>query len=367
MKNNSKISIVVPVYNAEKYIEATLESLVNQTLKDIEIICVNDGSSDGSLDILNKYKKKDSRIKVVSQENAGRSKARNVGLNEANSPYVMFCDSDDSFDLEMCEKMLGAIEQNGVDLAVCGINMIYNAYEEMRDSDEYYYKIRFSGRRTINEQIVTETNGSVCNKIFRVDKIREYGIQFPEGLGTAEDYYFYCVYMSVSDTIFFLNKRLYNYVRREDSTMSRNFDGDRLSTDDLMVAERIFDFYKKTGFIKKHKNLFWRQWVASFWASYRYSGKRYRDQVIKIGKEFIEKNYNRYRPSNTNIEKDVMVVAHYNGYHKLKGAIKNRLKRFYLKINHSYRQQIFINTYLDGVCEGYSVLLDRIDNLNKGE
>lgn len=365
MRKNSKVSIIVPVYNVEKYLEACLQSLINQTLEEIEIICVNDGSTDKSLDVLKSFQKKDKRIKVISQKNQGRSAARNVGLKEAKSEYVMFCDADDRFALTACEDMVNAIEKYNVDLVICGIKMVYEAHEEMRGSDTYYYGLKYSGRRFINDEITMKTNGSVCNKIFRMKSLKDNGIQFPEKLGTAEDYYFYSVYMSISKSIYFLNKKLYEYVRREGSTMSANFDKEKLSVDDLLVAEKIFDFYKKTGFLRKHKNLFWRQWTASFWASYRYSGKKYRDEVLDLGKKFINKNYNSNRPTDRRIERIVQEVANYNMYYRVKQHIKNILRRFYTKISFSYRQQNFIKLHLAAISERYEELSDRLNNILK--
>lgn len=105
---NNKISIIVPVYNTEKYLAKCLDSIVNQTYKNLEIICVNDGSTDNSLDILKKYSVQDSRIAIVNKENGGLSSARNTGLQAVHGEYVMFVDSDDWIDTDTCEKALNA-------------------------------------------------------------------------------------------------------------------------------------------------------------------------------------------------------------------------------------------------------------------
>ncbi len=113
------ISIVIPVYNIEKYLRECLNSLVNQTFKDFEVICVNDGSKDNSLEILNEYAQKDSRFKVVSQENSGSGSARNNGLSQAQGKYVQFLDGDDYFEPKMLETLYNLAEENGLDIAVC--------------------------------------------------------------------------------------------------------------------------------------------------------------------------------------------------------------------------------------------------------
>lgn len=113
------ISIVIPVYNIEKYLKECLDSLVNQTFKDFEVICVNDGSKDRSLDILNEYAKKDSRFIVVTQENGGSGSARNNGLSRARGKYVQFLDGDDYFEPELLEKLYNLAEKHEAHIAVC--------------------------------------------------------------------------------------------------------------------------------------------------------------------------------------------------------------------------------------------------------
>lgn len=117
----TKVSIIVPVYNVEKYLKRCLDSLVNQTLKDIEIICVNDGSTDGSLAILNEYVRNDDRIVVINQENSGQSVARNRGIDVAKGEYIGFVDSDDWVCEDYFERLHNSAIQNNAEIAVGGI------------------------------------------------------------------------------------------------------------------------------------------------------------------------------------------------------------------------------------------------------
>ena len=135
----TKVSVVVPVYNVEEYLEKCLDSIVGQTLREINIICVDDGSTDGSSNILRNYAEKDKRITVISKKNGGLSSARNAGLKKCNTEYVMFCDSDDYIAPTMCEKMLSVIKKDDSDLAVCTQNVIYLTHDEMKRSDRSYY------------------------------------------------------------------------------------------------------------------------------------------------------------------------------------------------------------------------------------
>ena len=115
-----KISVIVPVFNAEKYLKMCLNSLVSQTLKNIEIICIDDGSTDNSLAILDKFKSKDDRIKIIKQKNYGVSMARNNGISEAQGEYIGFVDADDWVDKDFFEKLYNATQKYNADIATAG-------------------------------------------------------------------------------------------------------------------------------------------------------------------------------------------------------------------------------------------------------
>ncbi len=113
----AKVSVIVPVYNVEKYLEECIESLINQTLTDIEIICINDGSTDNSLKILEELQKKDNRIKIINQKNSGVSSARNNGIENATGEYIGFVDSDDWIDSDYYEKLYNTAKKYNSDIA----------------------------------------------------------------------------------------------------------------------------------------------------------------------------------------------------------------------------------------------------------
>ena len=118
-KGNIKISVIVPVYNVEKYLLECLDSIINQTLKEIEIICVNDGSTDNSLSILKEYASKDNRIILIDKENEGLGYTRKVGLDNATGKYILFCDSDDFYsELTAFEELYNYIEKVKVDVVI---------------------------------------------------------------------------------------------------------------------------------------------------------------------------------------------------------------------------------------------------------
>ena len=118
MSSRVKVSIVVPVYNVEQYLRECLDSLINQTLEDIEIICVNDGSTDGSLSILREYESNDSRVKVIDKPNAGYGQTMNVGMDVASGEYVGFVDSDDCVATDMYERLYQIAKQKPISIDI---------------------------------------------------------------------------------------------------------------------------------------------------------------------------------------------------------------------------------------------------------
>ena len=135
MKNQNQIpflSVILPCYNVDKYIKKALLSVTNQTLKNIEIICINDGSSDKTLDIINEFAQNDNRIKVYTQENQGQGVARNNGINYATAPYIAFMDPDDWVAYDMYEKLYNLAVQNDVDFVECGFIKYYETSGELK-------------------------------------------------------------------------------------------------------------------------------------------------------------------------------------------------------------------------------------------
>lgn len=242
--NRPVISIIVIIYNTGKYLHRCLENLVNQTFKDIEIICIIDGSSDNSLEICKSFADKDPRLVIVSQENQGRSRARDIGLIHAKGKYIQFCDSDDYYELDMCEKLHGVISSSNAELATAGIRVSYEQCNRI-PGDEEYYRIKGNGLTSINELVFRSTDVSVCNKIFKKSIIDEYNINFPPGL-YYEDACFFLKYLLVSRTIYYIPEQLYNYKRhKENSIMAETFQKSVKALDHVKLIEDIKGFMKK--------------------------------------------------------------------------------------------------------------------------
>jgi len=133
-----KISVIIPVYNVENYLEKCLLSVMWQTFNDIEIICVNDGSTDNSRIILEKYQKRDSRIKIIDKENGGLSSARNAGMKVATGEFYSFIDSDDWIENTMLEKLYNNITSLNTDISICAVNLYDDTLQVLNKNDKYF-------------------------------------------------------------------------------------------------------------------------------------------------------------------------------------------------------------------------------------
>lgn len=213
-----KISIIVPVYNVEKYVEKCIQSLINQSYKNIEIILVDDGSNDRSNKIIDEYAKVDSRILTIHQKNKGVSAARNAGLKVATGEYVGFVDPDDYVDYQMYETMLKKIELNMSDFAVCGFSKV----TELSDKEEIFeIKDELLSPKKCVEDLFDFRGGyaikpSVCNKLFRRDKIGD--LKFDENIGISEDLKFVVQYILKCNSIVYVKQAFYKNLQRDGST-----------------------------------------------------------------------------------------------------------------------------------------------------
>ena len=172
----SKVSVIIPVYNVEKFLKKCLESLINQTLRDIEIICINDGSTDNCLSILNSYAKEDNRIIVLNQTNQGQSCARNAGLAIAKGEYIGFVDSDDWIDLDFYEKLYTAAKKYNSDIAAAGIKRLrpYKWKYHLKIANEEYTE------NTDKKFLLCDVPDKcyVWNKIYKTSELKKYNITF---------------------------------------------------------------------------------------------------------------------------------------------------------------------------------------------
>ena len=238
MINNPKVSVIVPVYNVEKYLKRCLDSLINQTLKDIEIIVVNDGSTDNSLDILNKYAENDSRIKVIDKENSGVSDCRNIAMKQMKGKYIMFVDSDDWIDNNALEIMYTKIEEEKSDLVMCTYmrefanhskEKIFNLPEiELYEKDEIK-KLHRKLFGPIDNELGNPEDlyslGTIWAKLYKVDVIKKNNIEFEDLklIGSNEDGLFNIYVFNKINKAVFINKPLYHYCRDNPKSITSGY------------------------------------------------------------------------------------------------------------------------------------------------
>lgn len=213
MKNNPLVSVLVPVYNVEEYLDICLISLINQSLKNIEIICVNDGSTDGSLEILNKYAKIDSRIKIVNKKNGGLPSARNAGLDIARGLYVAFVDSDDYVTHNMCERMYSVAKSKGADIVVCGANVFPNeAKAQQWLKDVLSPKNAVFKKNSVDVLLYQQgARPFIWRNLISKKLIDKYNFRLDENIIVGEDQAFQFKVFPFAEKIAFISDKLYNY------------------------------------------------------------------------------------------------------------------------------------------------------------
>ena len=215
---DKKISIIVPVYNVEQFLEECVNSLINQTYSNLEILLIDDGSKDKSGKMCDKFAKKDKRIKVIHQVNGGLGNARNTGLENATGDYIMFSDSDDFFTLNACEVMLNEIESKKADYVI-------GNYQNCTEESVLWEKPIFDVKKYKNFKLSIKDyknsfyimNSSVCNKIFRFSFLKKIGVRFEEGI-PAEDAVFSTYCFMKSKKVYYISNVMYLYRQRKEAS-----------------------------------------------------------------------------------------------------------------------------------------------------
>jgi len=272
LNKKPKISIIVPVYNAEKYIETCIKSLIYQTYSDLEIIIVNDGSQDGSLEILSRYVQKDNRIKLLNQENSGVAQARNIGIENSIGEYLSFIDADDWVLLTLYQTFVNTLKRLDKNIDI----WMFNASSYMPGNNDVVPMTFFDSRDWANhndkdrEHLFEDCmkpfsrNLSAANKIYRREFLTTNDIKFYPGL-RYEDQYFSIKSFLTAKSIIFTDEILYRYRNyKSGSIMSgiseKVFDIFRIS--DLIEAEieklGLYESYKYALFQYKYINFFTR-------------------------------------------------------------------------------------------------------------
>lgn len=233
---NEKISIIIPCYNTERFLPKCLDSIVNQTYRNLEIICIIDGSPDSSLTICNQYAEKDKRIVVINQDNQGSSGARNTGLKRATGKYVMFVDSDDWLELSTCEQAISKIEEYGCDLVF---------WPYVRELSSCQKEKKFFGEANIyfdsdackklhrrifglyGEELANPENAdafvTACGKLYKAEMIKNISFVDIKKIGSSEDTLFNCCALTQMNSAYYIPECLYHYRKYNEGSITKNY------------------------------------------------------------------------------------------------------------------------------------------------
>lgn len=225
-----KISIIVPVYNAEEYLDKCVSSILNQTERDIQLILVDDGSTDGSRRLCESYAEQDARVLFLHQENAGVSAARNRGISQAEGQYIGFVDSDDWIEPEMYARLWETACREDADVVMCDATTVYSDGRTKEDTITQLPESRELAKTDFTPPLLQEMAGSVCRCIYKNDKCSE----FPLGIKFSEDRIFNLYALGQANRVIYLKESYYNRFVNAKSAVHRFHDD-------------YFDAYKKAA------------------------------------------------------------------------------------------------------------------------
>ena len=292
--SKNKISIIVPIYNCELYLERCIESIVGQTYDNIEVLLIDDGSTDSSGKICDIFAKKDSRIKVYHKKNGGVSSARNFGIEKSTGDWISFVDSDDWVEKDFCYKMIDKLLDSEYNLAICAYKRVYDSKVEFQNLNKF--NDCFNSSEFLNNVLNVQTGFGFCHmKIYKrslIDKIR-----FNEKLKVGEDALFNS---NVSKKVngIFVNECLYNYYFNS-SSLVRKYDINYVNKYNDAVAEmkKYIETIKKDDFLVYNYIVYHLMLIAVNYCFHPNCKKKYASlkNVIKIkifNESIYKSNYN---------------------------------------------------------------------------
>ncbi|ADC46923.1 glycosyl transferase GT2 family [Methanobrevibacter ruminantium M1] len=333
-ENKIKVSVIIPIYNNEKFLSKCLDSVINQTLNEIEIICIDDGSSDNSIEILNQYVLKDSRLKIISQENLGAATARNNGLKIAKGEYIAFLDSDDWLELNAFEKLYENITTNNSDL------VLFNSIEHKENAnlkerihikndsipDYNYYTFNYNYKK----DLVMNGYLDIWSKMYRTSFLKENNIQFSNHQ-IFNDIQFHIKTMLNAKKISYCPEFLYNYLRINHPSLQNNLSLGNESFILLDIIDEIEDYLIDNEFYNELKSNFIRFKLTELESTLEKLENPYRNEFFKLIKNNFKKmqltEYQRKElpPENYQFFNDVLTYDSFFEY-ALKNSEKERQK-----------------------------------------
>lgn len=284
----TKISVIIPIYNTEKYLKQCLDSVLNNTMKDIEIICVDDGSTDNSLKVLEEYKNQDKRIKIIKQEkNLGAGNSRNVGLDSATGEFLYFLDSDDFVEINIFEKMYNKINQQHSDICLCGRKNYDEKKDFIRICKNAIVTTLIPQKDSFEPLEVKDDLFQICSiacftKLYKTDFIRKNNLKFQE-LRTCNDVFFNFSTLLLSKRITYINESLVTSRRnRIDSLTSTR---GAYATNIILAHKKIYEFLREKNLLSIYQTTFYKQVIKGYFFEQEYCTNW---QKFKLLVEFVK-------------------------------------------------------------------------------
>lgn len=264
-----KVSVIVPVYNAEKVLPRCIESILNQSYKNLELILVNDGSIDKSIDIIHKYEKLDNRVKVIDNKNNGVSETRNIGVGEAIGEYIQFIDSDDFIELDMIEKTIKLMEDNVADIVMTGVFLDIEEKGEFSTSIQTFEDNFSISKEEIAKNVLDRLNGtyinSPVNKLYKRSIIVDNNIIMNKEIDLGEDLVFNLSYLRYCNRVVFSKESYYHYCMKVEENLTFKYRNNKMDLMEFLFKE-CREYFKWSGLdrdeIKKLNGLFIK-WMYS--------------------------------------------------------------------------------------------------------
>ena len=280
---NNLISVIIPIYNVEKYIKQCLDSVINQTYKNLEIICVDDCGMDNSMQIVEGYAKNDNRIKIIKlPENSGQGKARNVGIDHATGDYILFIDNDDFIDNDYIEKLVNAAKRTNVDV-VCNPAILKYFGDDNSKNKFIKSKREYDLNEVLdwNDELLKTLPISACCKLYKTSLLKDNKIYFAENRLKFEDFYFWYILKTKIRNIYIIFDSVYYYRQRENSIMSVNKYQQNDCFDSLYIIKLIYEYYKNNNLLDKHQ-------IPFSWLNKYFKKINNKEQFFNLIKEFFQ-------------------------------------------------------------------------------
>jgi len=297
-KSKSLFSIIVPIYNAEKFLEKCIDSIIRQTYPNIEVILINDGSTDDSLNICRRFTKCDKRINIVSQKNMGVSAAKNTGIAKAHGDFMIFIDADDHIENNMIEVFHDNLMRSDSDMVICGYSRI-----DHEKGIERKTKVSYAAREYLNmihgpdfvDLYKMPMLNQNWNKVYKAEIVRDNGVCFQKELSLGEDLLFNLRYLEYCKKISIIEDILYNFICYNKDSLSRRYRDDFFEVQQRLfheVAGYVDTNYSKAAaaeMLKGIEEVYLLAVISHISIVSRYGYDRFGDKYMKIKKMVFDK------------------------------------------------------------------------------